>query len=202
MKISEKYLIGLKQAYIEVGGSEIWERLEKVKHGASAEDIQKLKEQYPEIPASLLDLLDFADGTHWRAYGDEKVNMRVLGTADSQEFGYHLLSVRQMLENQNLVKKHEIYWKSIDRRYDESDVKVDDRIISDSSSVSWLHFADIDYSQLFVDFTPSAKGKAGQIVKYIHDPDEFTVVADSFDDYLQILIDYEYIFVNEDAIKE
>lgn len=35
-------------------------------------------------------------------------------------------------------------------------------------------------SKLFIDLTPSETGKKGQIVRYLHDPDELKVIADSF----------------------
>lgn len=53
-------------------------------------------------------------------------------------------------------------------------------------------------SQLFIDFSPSAKGKKRQILRYLHDPDELVVVADSFDAYLQMLIDNKYDFITEE----
>jgi cell wall assembly regulator SMI1 len=49
-------------------------------------------------------------------------------------------------------------------------------------------------SSLFIDFNPSAFGKKGQIVRFLHDPDNYKVIANSFDDYLQMLIDGNYSF--------
>lgn len=57
-------------------------------------------------------------------------------------------------------------------------------------------------SQLFIDFSSSAKGKKGQVLRYLHDPDELVIVADSFDAYLQMLMDEEYDFITEDSIEE
>lgn len=56
-------------------------------------------------------------------------------------------------------------------------------------------------SQLFIDFSPSEKGTKGQIVRFLHDPDEFSVIADSFEEYLQKLIDNEYDFIDEDILE-
>jgi len=56
-------------------------------------------------------------------------------------------------------------------------------------------------SQLFIDFSPSEKGTKGQIVRFLHDPDEFSVIADSFEEYLKKLIDNEYDFINEDILE-
>ena len=57
-------------------------------------------------------------------------------------------------------------------------------------------------SQLLIDFSPSVRGVKGQVLRYLHDPDEMGVVADSFDEYLQMLIDEEYDFINEDTVEE
>ena len=56
-------------------------------------------------------------------------------------------------------------------------------------------------SQLFIDFSPSEKGTQGQIVRFLHDPDEFSVIADSFEDYLRMLMDKDYDFINEDLLE-
>ena len=72
--------------------------------------------------------------------------------------------------------------------------------------LDFLHFSDCmnngGTSQLFIDFSPSAKGVKGQVLRYLHDPDEMVVVADSFDEYLQMLIDEEYDFIIEDTVDE
>ena len=46
------------------------------------------------------------------------------------------------------------------------------------------------------DFSPSVKGMEGQVVRFLHDPDEIKVIADSFDEYLQKLIDNGIDFIN------
>ena len=70
----------------------------------------------------------------------------------------------------------------------------------------WLHFSDCmnngGTSKLFIDFSPSSKGVKGQVVRYLHDPDKITVIADSFDEYLQMLMDNGYNFINEDVMEE
>jgi len=85
------------------------------------------------------------------------------------------------------------------------DVEVDERITDCANDMKWLHFSDCmnngGTSQLFIDFSPSAKGIKGQVVRFLHDPDEIQVIADSFDDYLQILIDSGFNFINEDTVE-
>ena len=78
---------------------------------------------------------------------------------------------------------------------------MDDKITNVSETAKWLNFSDCmnngGTSSLYIDFTPSGSGKNGQIVRYLHDPDEFAVIADSFDDYLNMLMDHGYDFIND-----
>lgn len=201
MNIAEKYVDGLKKAYYEVGGKEQWDDFENVMHGASKEDMEKLQALYPDIPESLLQLLELVDGTYWREYGGEKVAFYFLGS-DVEEYPYYLLSAQQMIKNKDKFPSWGDYL--IDRDFD--DVPVDERIIDDVDSLCWLHFSDCmnngGTSQLFIDFSPSEKGKKGQIVRFLHDPDELIVIADSFDAYLQMLMENEYEFITDETVEE
>ena len=92
----------------------------------------------------------------------------------------------------------------INREYD--DIPVDEGVCDDMDKLNFLHFSDCcnngGTSQLFLDFSPSAKGRKGQVLRFFHDPDEMVIVADSFDEYLQMLIDNEYDFIDEDSVEE
>ncbi|MCI8326535.1 MAG: SMI1/KNR4 family protein [Lachnospiraceae bacterium] len=45
-------------------------------------------------------------------------------------------------------------------------------------------------------------GKKGQVLCHFHDSDELVIIADSFEGYLQILIDESFDFITEDNIDE
>ena len=201
MNIAQKYVDRLKKAYDENGGKTQWEHFEKAAHGASEGDIEKLRKFYPDIPSSLVQLLKIADGTYWRKYGKETISLFFLGS-DMEEFPYYLLSARQMMDTKDNFQTWGKYL--ITREYD--DIPVDEGICDDFDNLCWLHFSDCmnngGSSQLFIDFTPSAKGKKGQIVRYLHDPDELVIIADSFDEYLQMLMDNAYDFITEENIEE
>lgn len=126
--------------------------------------------------------------------------MYFLGS-DVEEYPYYLLSSREIVENQNLAIEY--YSDYIERKYEE--VEIDEKITNKTSSLKWLHFSDCmnngGTSQLFIDFSPSEKGKKGQVVRFLHDPDDFCVIADSFEDYLKKLIDNKYDFINEDILE-
>lgn len=196
MGIAENYLDGLKKKYEECGGAEEWSAFENVAHGAGAEDLARLRGKFPDVPDSLIRLLEHIDGTYWREYAGEKRCLYFLGS-ELEEYPYYLLSAAQMSEISSVPG-----WlcEFVDRDF--GDEGIDDRIIDDSSKAKWLHFSDCmnngGTSQLFIDFSPSPTGKKGQIVMYVHDPDELTVIADSFDEYLKNLIDGGFDFIFED----
>lgn len=198
-KIVQKYLTCLEDAYYEQQAGKEWEDFEKAVHGVSREDLDALKKMYPDIPESLMQLLGFADGTYWREYAGEKVAFYLLGSS-LEEYPYYLLSAQQMMD------KEDFSWLNgyIDGEYD--DLEIDARIIDDSKGLNWLHFSDCmnngGTSQLFIDFSPSESGVKGQVVMFVHDPDELTVIADSFDEYLEMLIESGCDFINEDTVGD
>lgn len=200
MELVKQYLLGLKKAYFDNDAEEDWEHFEKVKQGATKEDIQKLKNVYPNIPDALIGILEYVDGTYWREYAGEEISFYFLGS-DVEEYPYYLLSTKEIIENQN--EAIEYYSDYIDRRYNE--LKISDKITNQSNLLKWLHFSDCSNnggtSQLFIDFTPSDKGKMGQIIRFLHDPDDFSVIADSFEEYLKNLIENKYEFINEDTVS-
>lgn len=188
-EIVENYVNNLEAAYRNNGGAKEWEHFVTIKEGASEDDVNALRAEYPEIPESLIELLKYVDGTYFRKYKEETVTFYFLGS-DLEEYPYYLLSSKKILENKGKAKEY--YEDYVDRAYEEDEVKVDDRIISNSEEMKWLHFSDCmnngGTSQLFIDFSPSKTGKVGQIVMYVHDPDELTVIADSFDEYLENMV--------------
>ena len=200
-ELARAYFDGLKAAYYRYGGQEMWDRFASVVHGADQRDLDRLTALYPDIPESLVELLKLVDGTYYREYPRDKVLLYFLGS-DYEGYPYYLLSARQMVETRHEAKEFFDYF--VTREYD--DIPVDEGVCDDLDKLDWLHFSDCrnngGTSQLFIDFSPSVKGKKGQVLRFLHDPDEMVVVADSFDEYLQMLIDNEFDFINEDTMEE
>ncbi len=197
-ELAKAYYDGLKEAYLRESGQELWDHFSSVVQGASQEDIGRLLELYPDAPESLIELLRLVDGTYFRVYSKEQVILLALGS-DMEEYPYYLLSVQQMIETKDEFWEWADYF--ITREYGDG-IPVDEGVCDDLEKLHWLHFSDCvnngGTSQLFIDFSPSAKGKKGQVIRYLHDPDEMAIIADSFDEYLQMLMDNEYDFINED----
>lgn len=114
---------------------------------------------------------------------------------DLEEFPYYLLSARQMAEAGGGLRR----WIAPFIRREYKDIPVDETITRDLETLRWLPFAvcrnDGGSSRLFLDFSPSESGKSGQVVRWLHDPDQLAVIADSFDGYLELLMENEYDFV-------
>lgn len=112
-------------------------------------------------------------------------------------YPYYLLSTQQMLES----SKEEVDISYLSE-YEEEDV--DPKINPEGLLPStYLHFSDCmnngGTSSLFIDFNPTDQGVSGQIIRFLHDPDEFKVIANSVDEYLQGLIDngIRYVYDEE-----
>ncbi len=206
MSIAQQYIEGLKNAYIRAGdlSAEEWIHFESVKHGISAEDEMKLLEMYPEIPASLVELLEFADGTYWREYGDEEIAFYFLGSdVDDGGYPYYLYSAGQLLEDDDMDYGDNFAdlfeWYREEMESGGTDIFVDPRIRQDGSRCDWLCFSDCmnngGTSRLFIDFTPSEKGRRRQIIRYLHDPDRLDVIAGSFDEYLMMVMEKKFAFI-------
>ncbi|MBF8150017.1 SMI1/KNR4 family protein [Winogradskyella sp. F6397] len=196
----DRYISGLKNAYYNAKGKAIWDHFESVKHGASQDKINELKTDCPAIPEALIHLLQYVDGTYWRTYGDEDIALTLLGS-DLFKLDYYLLSSQQILVNQG-----DAPYNFQDYLYEGYDgVDIDEKLLKHAKDLNWLHFANCTNnggtSQLYIDYSPSDKGKIGQVVRYLHDPNEFEVIADSFEAYLQMLMDKEFSFIREGYLE-
>lgn len=167
--------------------------------GATDTQIQALLKVFPDCPQSLLALLQDVNGTYYCKHGNETICVLVLGS-DLGDYPYYLKSVEQIIEDYH-DNRETIY-----ERYQDflEYVEVDEKINMHVSLNERLCFADCmnngGTSSLYLDFSPNEAGQVGQVVRYVHDPDSFEVIASSFDDYLQQLHegDYEFTAIYEE----
>ena len=192
MDLVNKFLNGLRSALTK-------DELEELNtaYGATKKDIDALRAEYPNCPESLISLLENIDGTYWREYGEKEIAVCILGS-DIEEYPYYLLSTQQMLESS---KEEEDVSYLLE--YEDDEDAVDPRINPEGLFPGkYLHFSDCmnngGTSRLFIDFNPSDEGVCGQIVRFLHDPDQYEVIANSFDEYLQNLIDNGFNFLDEE----
>lgn len=93
-------------------------------------------------------------------------------------FGYALLSIDEALSMRSAFERRAPqYEPSSDR---------DPRVGKGWFSTGWLPFAaEHDHAVLLVDHTPLGSGAAGQVIRYVHDPDRIEHVADSITELLE-----------------
>lgn len=194
MSLVDTYLAGLRKALPA-------EKLDELKHahGACTADVQRLTERYPLCPASLVELLGRIDGTHYRDYPDGKVMVLVLGS-DVFEYPYYLSSINQILEESDTYTRSiaQIYADYLDEMPDLIGPGID-ITLGMHERLCFSHCMNNGgSSKLYIDFNPAPGGAVGQVMRFLHDPDNYEVIATSFDHYLQQLIDDDYAFVFED----
>src|SRR4030095_707852 len=175
--LATKYLAGLIVRLPEESRNEL-----SYTSGASFEDLARLKKAYPECPQSLFELLSHLNGTYHQTYGNRKFSLLILGSeVDEFQHPHYLKSVDQILfEYKDGRSIRDIY-----KEYFHLDL-VQGPIDPDISIDKWLCFSDCfnngGTSRLYIDFNPMPGGTKGQIVQYIHDPDIYKVIANSFDE--------------------
>lgn len=157
------------------------------KKGISNEELDNLIKVFPNIPESLIELLKYSNGTDIYCFQSD---------VDDGKYPYYLIDSTEMIEAKDDAKTY--YGDYISRDFD--DVEIDDKITNDVDNVKWLLFSNCmnngGTSRLFIDFTPSKSGKVGQVVRYLHDPDSIVVIADSFDEFLEQIINSNYKFID------
>lgn len=173
--------------------------------GASGTDLQRLRERWPQVPESLLVLLGRVDGTHFRTYPKGEVVVLMLGSDVGEgRYPYYLRSADQIVEDSAQWQRWGESIRSIYEEWLEEDAEIlGDGIDADLPMGQRLCFSHCmnngGTSVLYLDFDPAPGGTVGQVVRYLHDPDSYRVIAANFDAYLQQLIDGDYAFIDEDA---
>lgn len=171
--------------------------------GAGAQQLDLLRQAYPLCPDTLLQLLGIYNGTYHQQYAGGKVSVYLLGS-DSYEYPYYLSSVEQILADRQSRQRSiaDIYGHYLEEDPGIVDTRID-VTIRQGRRLCFSHCMNNGGSSvLYVDFNPSASGKVGQVVRFMHDPDNYQVIADSFDAYLQLLIDEDYGFLSEDNFEQ
>ena len=167
--------------------------------GASEADLQRLRAQWPQVPGSLVELLSRVDGTHFRDYPKGEVCVLMLGS-DVGDYPYYLRSIAQIFEDQ---QQWDDSIRSIYEEWLEEEPEIlgagIDADLPMSRRLCFSHCMNNGgTSMLYLDFDPAPGGSVGQVVRYLHDPDSYAVIAPSFDAYLQQLIDRDYSFLDEE----
>jgi hypothetical protein len=193
MTLAETYLEGLHKALNAEGNAALSHAT-----GATKAQLDALRAAYPLCPTSLFELLGHINGTYHQNYGDMRIGVLMLGS-DVGTYPYYLLSTDQILEEATAKFSGEsiaeIYGDDVNKDDELVDPRID-ALLPMNRRLCFSHCMNNGgTSQLYVDFNPTVTGRVGQIVRFLHDPDSYAVIADDFDHYLKLLIDNGYAFL-------
>ena len=197
MNIVDHYLAGLYQALPQQCIDDL-----ELASGAGAQQLAQLRQAYPLCPEALLQLLRKYNGTYHQPYVGGNVSVYLLGS-DVYEYPYYFSSVEQMLADRQANQRSiaDIYGHYLQEDPGIVDARIDATIVQGRRLCFSHCMNNGGSSRLYLDFTPAAAGKVGQVVRFLHDPDNYQVIADSFDAYLQLLIDGDYGFLIDDYFE-
>lgn len=167
---SEQYLQHLQAVYAEYHLP--FER----KRSATEADLAELTTALGPLDPALAALWRMTEGGE-----DEQPMFQRPGFVDALEF----LTPRQALaQARSMAKRAQRMWDLA------GPASTDKRLTGHWWHAGWLPFASF-YGDivLLVDRHPGAEGTAGQVIAYVHDPDEMQWIAPSFEAYLQAAAD-------------
>lgn len=199
------YLEKLCEAYQNNGLKKQWEHLMNIATGISAEDKATLLAEYPDCPPELLSILDRIDGTYYRNYNGTEVACFIFASdVEDGEYPYYLLSAKQILSDKDCGRYfddlvNDAFHEPKNANYKWYGPFCDSRITAEHKKRRFLHFADCmnngGTSSLYIDFSPAESGVKGQIVRFLHDPDELKVIANSFRELLAMIVEQGFAFI-------
>lgn len=189
----ERYLHGIEQAYASKNINFF-----HTVHGAKTKDLELLSQTCPDIPPALLEILSHVDGTNHRSYNDEKITFYMF----CGYLPYYLNSSEQMIES---LRGNSLMGDS-SLAYIYGDEGIEDiagpGIDSEAPFTERLHLAECmnngGSSNLYIDFAPAPGGTLGQVICFTHDPDEYRVIAKSFDEFLTQQIEEGFAYIEND----
>lgn len=190
MTVVERYLQGLEQALPPESRQRLGQAL-----GATPAQLEALRAAYPQVPDSLLALLRRINGTYWQDHGGVMLQELILGS-DVFEYPYYLLSVEQMLaERRRTDSILQVYDGYLDEFPELIGAGIDPALPMDRRLCFSHCMNNGGTSLLYLDFDPAPGGTEGQVVRFLHDPDSYAVIAPSFERYLEQLMEDGYAFV-------
>ena len=145
--------------------------------GATDKQIEAFEQKFGiKMPEDMKELYRYKNGSQWfyLLFPNDKYG---------RDFSYRLLSLEEIEEQKEYFQNKDVLLTEFYSHEDDSTKKLleemkDSRIKPYLHNKMWFPFAEASGGiSLMMDFAPSDDGVYGQIICYIHDPDEITYVA-------------------------
>jgi hypothetical protein len=153
--------------------------------GASDEEIREFEEKFNiTLPHEIKDLYSYKNGSKFFSILPSLVGQR--------QMAFSLMSLQAIERSKEYFQNKDSLLSDFPDYFTSEDIENmrDTRIKQYLFNRSWFPFAEYcDTCYLMLDFDPGQDGKEGQIICYIHDPDEIVYVAEGITDLLDRITD-------------
>lgn len=152
--------------------------------GASEEEIAAFEEKFGiTLPDDVKELYSYKNGSKY---------LSILPCLiDERDMAFYLLSLQAIENTKHYFQNRDTLLTEFPEYFTGEDIEKmkDSRIKPYLFNKRWIPFAEYcDSCFLMLDFDPDKEGKEGQILCYIHDPDEVVYVAESLKDLIFSII--------------
>lgn len=143
--------------------------------GASEEEISAFEEKFGiTLPEDVKELYRYKNGSKY---------LSILPCViDEREMAFNLMSLDAIEKAKKYFQNRDALLNEFPKHFTNEDIEKmkDSRIKPYLFNKKWIPFAEYcDSCFLMLDFDPDTEGKEGQIICYIHDPDEVIYAAES-----------------------
>ena len=153
--------------------------------GASEEEFQAFEELFGiRLPSDFKELYSYKNGSKYFSI--------LPCVIDQRELPFSLMSLQEMESCKKYFQNRDAQLTDFPDYFSNQDLENmrDSRIKPYLFNKKWLPFAQYcDSCYLMLDFDPDREGQEGQIICYIHDPDEIIYVAESLTELIEGIMD-------------
>ena len=153
--------------------------------GASEEELQAFEERLGiRLPSDFKELYSYKNGSKYFSI--------LPCVIDQRELPFSLMSLQEMENCKKYFQNRDALLTDFPDYFSNQELENmrDSRIKPYLFNKKWLPFAQYcDSCYLMLDFDPDREGQEGQIICYIHDPDEIIYVAESLTELIEEIMD-------------
>ena len=153
--------------------------------GATDEDIKNFEEKFGiSLPEDVKELYKYKNGSKFFA-----LFPCIIGERD---MAFNLMSLEQVEKSKEHFQNKDALLTDFPDYFTKEDIErmKDERIKPYLFNKKWFPFAEYcDSCYLMLDFDPGKEGKEGQIICYIHDPDEVVYVTGSLTELVENIME-------------
>ena len=153
--------------------------------GASEEEISAFEEKFGiTLPEDVKELYRYKNGSKY---------LSILPCViDERDMAFNLMSLDAIEKAKKYFQNRDALLTDFPEHFTSEDIEKmkDSRIKPYLFNKKWIPFAEYcDSCFLMLDFDPNTEGKEGQIICYIHDPDEVIYAAESLTELIKGIMD-------------